>query len=604
MRINYNVSSIIASNALNNNDNALSSSIQKLSSGLKINAAKDDSAGLAVSLKMNAQIKSLEQAENNANDGISVVNTADGAMSEMHDILQRMNELAIQSANGTNADSDREMIQLEIDQLVDELDRISETTEFNAQTLLDGSFAYKAYTNTENIKALSYTEGVTTGTYAIKQIAFEYYEDTIEDYATYIDGDASGETKEETHFNAVDADAIKAALVTTDQRGLNAFPEGSRVVLEDENIYIEAGNNFEIKLEINDKTPIQGTATTTIAKEYITTDSYNNVTVTDASGSKKYNISNITKAVTKDANGIVTSTSYYSGSVDTGYRALDDDLYEAYHEAFSDAKTVATTDCSFSTTTVSKTYVSTEGVTTTYDFCETTLNLSVYVTREDGTSYNDTLSMKVYMPLSSEYEEKIQEKLKEDSSTTYEELYDIYYPMYESDLPDKVKENTINNYLDTHTETVKSTYTVGDEDDPVLINVTGKGAMRLQIGANEGQVISIEIPDLSSKTFNLDGLDISTEDKATEAIDDIGEAINRLSKIRAKIGAYSNRIEHTITNLDTTIENMTAAYSRIMDVDMATEITNYSTQQVLVQSATSMLSQANERPQQVLQLLQ
>ena len=125
MRINYNVSSIIARNALNNNDKRVAASTQRLSSGYKINSAADDAAGLAIARRMNAQIKSLQEANRSANDGLSALNTADGAMAEMHDILQRMNELAIQSANGTNADSDRTMIQNEIDQLVNELDRIA-----------------------------------------------------------------------------------------------------------------------------------------------------------------------------------------------------------------------------------------------------------------------------------------------------------------------------------------------------------------------------------------------------------------------------------------------------------------------------------------------
>ena len=139
MRINYNVSSIIARNALNNNDKRVAASTQRLSSGYKISSAADNAAGLAIARKMNAQIRSLQQANRNANDGLSIVNTADGAMAEMHDIMQRMNELAIQSANGTNAESDREMIQKEIDQLVGEIDRIASTTQFNAKSLLDGS---------------------------------------------------------------------------------------------------------------------------------------------------------------------------------------------------------------------------------------------------------------------------------------------------------------------------------------------------------------------------------------------------------------------------------------------------------------------------------
>ena len=183
MRINYNVSSIIARNAMNNNDKRVAASTQRLSSGYKINSAADDAAGLAIARRMNAQIKSLQAANQSANDGLSALNTADGAMAEIHDILQRMNELAIQSANGTNADSDREMIQKEIDQLVNEIDRISETTEFNSQNLLDGSFAFKAYANIDNVKVMSHTEGVATGTYAIGQLTYYHYEDMTTRYS-------------------------------------------------------------------------------------------------------------------------------------------------------------------------------------------------------------------------------------------------------------------------------------------------------------------------------------------------------------------------------------------------------------------------------------
>ena len=166
---------------------------------------------------------------------------------------------------------------------------------------------------------------------------------------------------------------------------------------------------------------------------------------------------------------------------------------------------------------------------------------------------------------------------------------------------------TLDNYLYSTTETTKTKYDVGEKgkmENSITLDLTGMGPMRFQVGANEGQVIEVEIPALNAVNLGVDGLDISTEDAATAAIDIVGKAINQLSAVRAKIGAYANRIEHTITNLDTTEENMTASYSRIMDVDMATEMTEYSTMQVLVQASTAMLSQANERPQQVLQLIQ
>ena len=144
MKINYNSSAIIANNSLKMNDKKLTISLERLSSGYKINSAKDNAAGLAISRRMNAQIKGLKVASQDAKDGTSVIEIADGALSEVHDILQRMNELATQAANDTNTTSDREAIQSEISQLTSELDRIYSTTQFNTMNLLDGNFTGKS----------------------------------------------------------------------------------------------------------------------------------------------------------------------------------------------------------------------------------------------------------------------------------------------------------------------------------------------------------------------------------------------------------------------------------------------------------------------------
>lgn len=566
MRINYNISSIIARNALNVNDNRLSGSIQRLSSGFKINSAADDAAGLAISIKMNAQIKSLEQANKNANDGISVVNTADGAMSEMHDILQRMNELAIQSANGTNSDSDREQIQLEIDQLVQELDRIAETTQFNAQNLLDGSFAYKGYTNTENIKVMSYSDGVSSGTYSIKQLSYYHYEDTIKDYEAYVAQSPEGEVTHEDSYEAVSADDIKKALVTDDQitpgSGMKGFPDGARVIVKDENVIIEAENDFQVKLSLNDKKAINGSGvTTTSVSTYLTTDCYKNITVTNQEGTIKYNISELNiikdwgtdKAMGTDPLNPTTATvSYNTGSVEEGLRHLTED--------FADYFKSVNPDIEYTVTSIA------------VDENNGTFTLG-YKDVKDMTAAEQTYTFKLF-----------QEEKRDESGAI---------------IPTRLADS-----LHTHTDTVKTKYTVGNATENINLNLTGKGPMRVQVGANEGQVIQIEIPALGTEYLGVDNLDITTEEKATQAIDIIGEAIDYLSGIRSKIGAYCNRIEHTITNLDVTEENMTASYSRIMDVDMAKEMTEYSTVQVLVESSTAMLAQANERPQSVLQLLQ
>ncbi|GLI86079.1 flagellin [Rossellomorea marisflavi] len=143
MRINHNIAALNTHRQLNSATNAQSKSMEKLSSGMRINRAGDDAAGLAISEKMRGQIRGLDQASKNAQDGISLIQTAEGALNETHDILQRMRELAVQSSNDTNTDDDRLEIQKEINELVDEIDRIGDDTEFNTQKLLDGTNTFK-----------------------------------------------------------------------------------------------------------------------------------------------------------------------------------------------------------------------------------------------------------------------------------------------------------------------------------------------------------------------------------------------------------------------------------------------------------------------------
>ncbi len=385
MIINYNVSSMIANNALARNDSALSKSLERLSSGYKINHAKDNAAGLAMARRMNAQLKGLSTAGDNANDGISIVEIADGAMSEVHDILQRMNELAVKGSNGTLSDDDREAIDKEIQELKDEIERIGETTQFNGQNLLDGSFDLKGYTNTQAVSVDYYTEGIKYGVYELGTIEAEF--------------DADGNIKE---------------VKLTDGKGNEVKeiinPDGKKIKIETieceyEQVTIKAKDGFELRL--------------TLDKE-----SFENAT--------------------PDANKI----------------------------------------------------------------------------------------------------------------------------------------------------------------SDVTLDLTGIGSMTIQIGANEDQTLELRMPPITMKNLGLTHTNTQTEESSRAAIDEIADAITFVSSIRSSLGAYQNRLEHTVTNLDVTSENMTSAYSRIMDVDMATEMTQYSSYQVISQAATSMLAQANERPSQVLQLLQ
>ena len=162
MRINYNLSAMLTNNILLKNERNQQSAAERLSSGLKINHAKDDPAGMAISNKMDVQIDGVRQASRNSSDGISVIESADSSLNEVTNIIQRMRELAVQAASSTNELEDREAIQAEIDSLTVEIDRISKNTEFNKKILLDGSLSRRAYTDNRNVEVTAIGEGVPT----------------------------------------------------------------------------------------------------------------------------------------------------------------------------------------------------------------------------------------------------------------------------------------------------------------------------------------------------------------------------------------------------------------------------------------------------------
>ena len=168
MQINHNISAVIANNQLRKAENRMSTSVERLSSGLKINRASDDPSGMAISQKMRTQIRGLERANDNANDGISVLQTAEGALTEVHSMLQRMRELCVQSANGTYTTEDREAIQKEIDGLATEIDRISNDTQFNNVGLLDGSIDKRGYTNMDGVTVITFSDVVEPNEYNIR----------------------------------------------------------------------------------------------------------------------------------------------------------------------------------------------------------------------------------------------------------------------------------------------------------------------------------------------------------------------------------------------------------------------------------------------------
>jgi flagellin len=400
MRIQHNIAALNSYRNLTGNNNAVSKNLEKLSSGYRINRAGDDAAGLAISEKMRAQITGLETAQKNANDGISLVQTAEGALTEVHSMLNRMVELADQSANGTyDNDTDRANLQKEVTSLTSEINRIADGTNFNGIKLLDGSL--------NNGKAAKLQFGAT---------------------------------------------AINASVGT------------------------DFAGSIELKTD--------ATATSGIKVDIAADGS----TVAISLGSKdgaSYSAGQINQAV-KDA-----VSSLLSGS------------------------TVAAAD-----------------------------------------------------------------KAKVSALSSFDAEFTGNLTLSDAQVLTSGAEN---------------------------VATTGaKAGLTLQIGdtADSFNQLTVKIGNMNAASLGIGSLDISNQTGAKDAVDLIKTAINKVSSTRGDLGAAQNRLEHTINNLSVTTENMTAAESRIRDVDMADEMMNYTKNNILVQASQAMLAQANQIPQGVLQLLQ
>ena len=400
MRINHNIASMNTNRALGVNRGNTQKSLEKLSSGLRINRAGDDAAGLAISEKMRGQIRGLNKASSNAQDSISLVQTAEGALTETHSILQRMRELAVQSANDTNTDSDRKELQAEVKQLTSEIDRIGNTTEFNTKKLLDGS-----------------AKGVKEA----------------------VDGslNINNNTSKVTISNTANAATYSA---------------------------IRTGSQYNGAITI---VRVQGTDSAVAAGDF--------------------------KVIGKDGKAITANVTVAAGSISLAGGAAT-------------AGAVLSTAQTLSAANISAMAVG-ESITLVFG----------------------------------------------EAKAASTEL-----------------------------------------DDSIMA----------QIGANSGQTMFISIDDMRSEAIGVDTIDISTKWGAATAIETVNNAITQVSSQRSSLGAVQNRLEHTINNLDTSSENLQASESRIRDVDMAKEMTEFTKNNILTQAAQAMLAQANQQPQSVLQLLQ
>lgn len=494
MRINTNMSAIIANAQLASNEDKLTLSLERLSSGFKINHSKDDPAGLAISQKMRSQIKGLEQADSNAQDGISVLQTAEGAMTEIQAMLARMKELTVQAANDVNSVDERAAIQEEIDSLNKEINRIVDDTDFNTKSLLNGNLERRTYSNIDDVKQMEVSDGFIDDTYGI----------------------------------TITQDAQKAVI------------EGSAIGMS---------------------------ATETITEDLVGAVKINGLVVNIDKGDTLGTIA------TKLANG-----TYMAGGtmINSAAGATKDKATYGDTEGYAPVPATTGTEFIFMTNK----YGSNEDLTVECD--------------------NPALAAKLGLP---ESQTETGKDVQADFTTNAGERVGFANSATMSTYGDQI---TVRDNND-------KTFVVKVPGNAVAVNggtvemeqeVTSIGTLRVHVGANENQIIDVNLPEISTETLGIDNINVYTHINASKAIESVDNAITKLSTIRSKIGAYSNRLDHTVNNLAVSDENLTAAYSRIMDVDMAEEMTEYTTANVLSQAATSILSQANSRPETALQLLQ
>lgn len=545
MVVQHNLNAINANNKMNINVSGTKKATEKLSSGYQINRAGDNAAGLAISEKMRSQIRGLSQATKNANDGISLIQTAEGGLNETHSILQRMRELAVQSANGTyQDDTDREAIQLEVDALKSEIDRIASSTEYNGMKLLDGSLGGSQGTTEYGAKygVVSTADTDLVGATITSNIA------GVKITTAY---DASGKGGENALWSA-DGKTLTMNLVsgeTYTQKDIDNLI--ANATQSKDAGQTTAPAEVSVKLANGVMTASKaGNTDATVAGLRAT--GANSAAVIKLVGDKKSGAHGSSDQVTFTANS-------YGTAYDTGMAS----------------KITISTDVAAGKENVEVTKAAKPaGAGAAATAAEIKLHLST------GKAYTEKDIENILKEAGYDYSVKLDDTTNTDGDADGK----IYFNV-KGDAEIAIKDGA----------------GVGKASVPN----NGKG-LTFQIGANgvEDQRVTLNVNDMSSSAIGVANADVSTQDAANAAIDMVDAAVKTVSMQRAGLGALQNRLEYTVNNLTTTNENLTAAESQIRDTDMATEMINYTKNNILQQASQAMLAQANQQPQAILQLLQ
>ena len=555
MVVQHNLQAMNSNRMLGITTKTVAGSTEKLSSGYRINRAADDAAGLSISEKMRKQIRGLSQASSNAEDGISSVQTAEGALAEVTDMLQRMNELAVQAANGTNSTTDRGYIQDEIDQLVTEIDRVAETTKFNETYLLkgddsvakskeytvnyavtyskntgtNGNVAHKVnytgnsniyFVNTASVKASNASKPVTADVIAKGDDVTKYFEETDEGQNGLLD-DATIDSTNYTAFKNVDVSDLTVAS-TGNATGKTLLYTGGVLSAENDAYIFDTDTKSVIKIKAGESLADYMTLSddgkaVTMKDRYRMLDEV--TTAANAAGNTAVNLGNTLGSVIGTTQDIVIGEEF----------KLDESRKKLYD---ADGKEVS--------------------------------GIAVNKFFDEGGNYLGGLYA----------DSQATQAVTEDGAGG----------------TDKITDFITKNYAE-YTADLSFTLHVGaDSARTNKITATIQSMSAAALGINKLKSTEVGIVDESG-------------DNATDAIDVIADALQKVSTQRSALGAVQNRLEHTIKNLDNIVENTQSAESAIRDTDMATEMVKYSNANILSQAGQSMLAQANQANQGVLSLL-
>jgi flagellin len=532
--------------------------MERLSSGLRINSAKDDAAGLSISDRMTSQINGLNQARRNSNDGISVAQTAEGAMQTSTDILQRIRTLSVQSANDTNSTADRKALQAEVDQLVQEFDRVANTTQFNGQNLLNGDFSKTQFQVGANANqtitfGIESSKSTDMGNFALKGSVANQSASMVAAGSAYSDtataGAAAGSSA--TGNNLYDQTLTlrsKGMTATVDlTRGLSAKDVATRInSQQNQSGGITARAETYAFMAFGTGTALGGGSSTNAQAGAISF-SLNGTAIQASSTNMRTDLDGLVTAI----NDVSSKTGVSAQKVDLpgssgSYRIQ---LFAADGRDIQVSNTVVSMQSAGSASNVGLMQI--QGA---YDSNGTIIGAGAADTGSSGVSVG------------------VRSLAAATGAGALRNTVVGGRVMFTSD----------------------TAYTVETQ-------VSGSGSSAATGGLLAGTIGQMFGGD---KTDTLSGVNITTALGANKALDVIDAALARISSTRSKLGALQNRFQMTVENLQTTAENLSASRSRIRDADFAEETSNLSRWQVLQQAGTAMLSQANQRPQAALQLLQ